>query len=124
MRARSLCSIAAILALASGLSISGAEKAGTPTDVTLKGEIVDLACYLEQGARGPDHRKCAVECARMGQPLGLLSEDGKLYILVADHQNPAAFQKAREMAGEQVELTGETAQRDGVSALTVHAAKK
>jgi hypothetical protein len=124
MRVRSTVPIAAILALVSGFPLFAADKPGPSGDVTLQGEVVDLACYLGQGARGPDHRKCAVACARMGQPLGLLTTDGKLYILVADHQSPEAFQKARDLAGEKVELTGETAQRDGISALTVHGAKK
>jgi len=93
-------------------------------DVTLKGEIVDLACYIGHGAKGPDHQKCAEKCAQMGQPLGLLTTDGKLYILVADHQDATAFRKAATFAGAQVEVTGEPAEKGGVSALTVHGIKK
>jgi hypothetical protein len=123
MRSRVLLYLAACLAVFP-MTAWGAEKPGAPADVTIQGEIVDLACYLGHGARGPDHRQCALKCAQMGQPLGLLARDGKLYILLADHQDPAPFAKSREMAGESVELTGEPAERDGVSALTVHAAKK
>src|SRR2546422_6935915 len=119
-----LLPLLAALTLASATRISGAEKHEISSDVTLRGEIVDLACYIGHGAKGPEHQKCAVKCAEMGQPLGLLSTDGKLYILVADHQDPSAFLKARKLAGEQVEMTGEPAEKDGVAALTVHAVKK
>ena len=93
-------------------------------DITVKGEILDLACYLGHGAKGPEHQPCALKCAQMGQPLGLLTADGKLYLLAADHQDPSAFKKAKQLAGEQVEMTGSPAERDGITALTVHAVKK
>lgn len=124
MSRRYLLPLLAALTLASATRISGAEKHEISSDVTLRGEIVDLACYIGHGARGPEHQKCAAMCAQSGQPLGLLAVDGKLYILVADHQDPSAFLKTKGLAGEQVEMTGEPAQRDGVAALTVHAVKK
>ena len=97
---------------------------GASADVTLRGEIVDLACYIGHGAKGPDHQKCAAKCAQMGQPLGLLTAEGKLYLLVADHIDPAPFRKAATFAGAQAEVTGEAAEKSGVSALTVHGIKK
>ena len=124
MRERCLLSLLAVLILSLASTIPGDEKHGMSADLSLRGEIVDLACYIGHGAKGPEHQKCAVKCAEMGQPLGLLTTDGKLYILVADHQDPSAFLKARKLAGEQVEMTGEPAEKDGVAALTVHAVKK
>ena len=123
MRTPGLLFVSIAFALASFLPASAAEKGAVSSDVTLRGEIVDLACYIGHGAKGPDHQQCAEACARMGQPLGLLAADGSLYVLVADHQDAAPFQKAKELAGRQAELTGETAQKDGVRTLTVHAAK-
>lgn len=117
-------SLVAILILAGAFPLLGAGTPGSPPDVTVRGEIVDLACYIAHGAKGPDHQKCAEKCAAIGQPMGLLTADGKLYILVADHQDPAGLQKAKKMAGEQVELTGEPSERDGVAAIAVRAVKK
>jgi len=56
--------------------------------VTLKGEVVDLWCYLEGGDHGAEHKKCAVECARAGNPIGLVTEKGDVYVLmgIKDHQ--------------------------------------
>ena len=33
------------------------------------GEVVDLACYVAQGAKGADHAGCAKSCVKNGQPL-------------------------------------------------------
>jgi hypothetical protein len=94
-----------------------------PSDVTLTGEVIDLACYIAHGAKGPDHAACAAKCAEMGQPVGLAASDGKVYILVADHADTSAFTKAKSMAGKKVEIKGEAAAKDGMNALTVHAIK-
>ena len=93
-------------------------------DVSLSGEVVDLACYIGHGAKGPDHQKCAMKCAQMGQPMGLLSAEGKLYLLVADHVDGAPYNKARNLAGVQVEIRGEPLDREGWTILTVHDVKK
>ena len=94
---------------------------GDPTPLTVTGEILDMACYVAHGGRGPQHAKCALKCARQGQPIGLLASDGKLYLLFADHADGTAFNKAKELAGRNVEIRGEAAGRDGVNGLTVHA---
>ena len=93
------------------------------SDVTLTGEVLDLACYISHGAKGPDHAGCAAKCAEMGQPVGLAASDGKVYVLVADHADSSAFTKAKSMAGKKVEIKGEVAAKDGINALTVHAVK-
>ena len=94
------------------------------TGKPLSGEIVDLACYVGHGAKGPDHQKCAQKCAQMGQPMGLLTADGNLYLLVADHTNPEPYRKARSLAGDSVEIQGEVAEKGGMKALTVDDVKK
>ena len=93
-------------------------------DSSLSGEVVDLACYVGHAAKGPDHQKCALKCAQMGQPMGLLTSEGKIYLLVADHAEPDAYNKARSLAGVQVEIRGEPMDRDGLTILTVHDVKK
>ncbi len=92
-------------------------------DVTLTGEVLDLACYIGHGAKGSEHAGCAVKCAEMGQPIGLAASDGKVYILLADHADSSAFTKAKSMAGKKVEIKGVVAAKDGMNALTVHAVK-
>jgi hypothetical protein len=88
-------------------------------EITVSGEILDLACYIAQGAKGAEHKKCAVKCAQMGQPVGLLAADGKVYLLVADHVDQAPYEKARKQAGDKVTIKGEVDSKDGISVLTV-----
>ncbi len=84
------------------------------------GELVDLACYLAAGKKGPGHAKCAAMCAEQGQPVGLLADDGKLYILVASHEDMKGFEDAKEWCGKMATLSGKGYERDGVRAIEVH----
>src|SRR5262245_11711172 len=90
-----------LLCVAAGASL-GWLQAAESSDVTLTGEVLDLACYIGHGAKGPDHAGCAAKCAEMGQPIGLAASDGKVYILIADHADSSPFTKAKSMAGKKV----------------------
>lgn len=96
---------------------------GGGSAITVTGEILDVACYVAHGAKGPQHQKCAAKCAEQGQPIGLLAQDGKVYILFADHADASAYEKAKGLAGKNAEIKGEAAARDGINGLTVLAAK-
>jgi hypothetical protein len=52
------------------------------TDVTVKGEVVDLHCFMAGGARGAGHKACAVTCAKAGNPIGLVTDKGETYLLL------------------------------------------
>lgn len=97
---------------------------GAAADISVAGEIVDLACYVSHGGKGPEHQKCAQKCAEQGQPIGLLGTDGKVYVLFADHADGAAYGKARSLAGSNVEIKGTPATKEGINGLTVHDVRK
>ena len=43
----------------------------------IKGEVVDVSCYSKNGVAkgtGAGHLKCAIDCAKEGKPLGLLTD--------------------------------------------------
>jgi len=67
-------------------SIEGKPVAGKPISVV--GEIVDLSCYLQVGKHGDKHRDCGQKCVKNGQPVGLLAEDGTVYLLVDEEHDP------------------------------------
>ena len=67
-------------------SIDGKPVPGKP--MTAVGEIVDLSCYLQVGKHGDKHRECGQKCVRNGQPVGLLLEDGTVYLLVDEEHDP------------------------------------
>ncbi len=56
--------------------------------VSVVGEIIDLSCYLQVGKHGDKHRECGQKCVRNGQPVGLLTEDGAVYLLIDEEHDP------------------------------------
>jgi hypothetical protein len=56
--------------------------------ITVKGEIIDLSCYLQVGKHGDKHRDCGQKCARNGQPIGVLLEDGTVYTIMDEEHDP------------------------------------
>jgi hypothetical protein len=86
---------------------------------TLTGEVVDMGCYLGHGAKGEGHIACATKCIANGMPMGLLTSDGKLFLLTMNHDNPDPYNKIKEMAGKTVAVTGSAMTRSGVSAIDV-----
>ena len=91
--------------------------------MTVRGEVLDMSCYIAHEAKGPDHAPCAKKCVKGGQPMGLLAEDGTVYLLYASHGDGSAFEKTKEHAGQNVEITGVTATQAGIKGLEVHGVK-
>jgi hypothetical protein len=97
---------------------------------TITGKVVDLFCYDPKtgansgmdhkaiGAAGQEGRECATSCARWeGQPVGLLTSDGKIYQLAGGlvANNNA---KIWPHMTETVTITGDIAEEHGISMLT------
>lgn len=115
--------VTAVLALVFAAIPAAIASDGDAEVVTITGEILDMACYVGKGAKGPDHASCAKSCVKGGQPMGLLTDDGTVYLLYASHGNGDAFEAAKELAGTKVEIQGAGMDRSGVKGLEVHAVK-
>ena len=111
-----LLSLAAVLTL-SGLALADDHEG------TWKGEVVDLACYVSQGAKGGDHAGCAKSCVKNGQPMGLLTDDGTLVLLASDHKDGKPYEALKDLAGEMASVMGTLAEKDGMKVVTVTGAK-
>ncbi len=111
--------IVALSTVAGTAFAAGHPSSPTGKTVTLKGEVVCLGCYLGHGAKGADHKSCATKCLSEGMPFGLLTAEGKLYLLTMNHDNPDAFNKCKAMAAETVAASGTVVQRNGMVALDV-----
>jgi len=92
-------------------------------DLTVQGEIVDMACYLSKGSRGASHKSCAQLCAKRGVPIGVLTDGGELYLLLDDHNNPDPYDDAKKLAGERAEISGKKFNKQGVASIVVGAVK-
>jgi hypothetical protein len=91
---------------------------------TMMGEVLDLACYMAHEGKGAKHVSCARKCLQGGAPAGLLTKDGRLYLLVNDHDAEAAYKSLADMAGAQAKITGPVAKRGGLQAIIVKKAEK
>ena len=93
------------------------DAAGPPKTIT--GELVDMGCYMGHGAKGAGHIACATKCINGGMPMGLLTNDGSLYLLTLNHDNAAPYNKIKVFAGKTVAVTGVTMERSGMKAIDV-----
>ena len=94
-------------------------------DMKFQGEIVGLACLLSHGdmGKGEGHKKCAINCVEKGQPIGLLTDEGKVYILYAGMKDFKPFETAKAHAGTRVEITGVVGKLGALEGLTVNAVR-
>ena|SRR6186713_2454361 len=87
---------------------------------TVTGKVVDEGCGLpkagghdeHKGAEMPDMTECMITCAKNGEPLALLTADGKVYRIAG---GLAANKNAKliEHVGKNVEITGDVVEQDG-----------
>jgi hypothetical protein len=79
---------------------------------TWTGEVVDLMCYLDHGAKGDKHAGCAEKCIKSGGPVGLLTKDDQLYLVIGDHE--PINDKLAAYAAKTVTLKGKVVERNGM----------
>ena len=87
-------------------------KNATGGDVTVTGEVLDMACYLDHGAHGTGHAGCAAKCISSGLHVGLKTADGQVYLLIGEHK-PMNDQLAA-YAAKTVTIHGKLVERDGI----------
>jgi hypothetical protein len=94
-------------------------------EVTLKGEIVDLSCYLQLGKHGDKHASCGKKCIANGEPIGLVTKEGQVYLLMAEEHDPrrdgqVSFRKAAgDNFAKVMTVTGTETSINGVKAVYV-----
>ena len=93
------------------------------SDMTVKGEVVDIACATDKtdAGKGDAHAACAMACAKKGQPVGLLTADA-IYTMTGDY---AANKNAKllDFVAKKVIVTGEVTEKDGVKSINVKSIK-
>jgi hypothetical protein len=97
---------------------------------TVKGQVVDMGCYkADKSNTGVDHKMpkgdtkdCAIGCAKAGQPLALLTSDGKVYQIAG---GLAADNNAKLIAhiSHTVEVTGDVMDHGGTMMITADSLK-
>ncbi len=107
-------------AVAAGAVVMMLATTGFAKPATVKGQVVDEGCGLKEMSehKGGQHEpsaamaECMLDCAKKGEPLALVTADGKVYRITG---GLAANKNAKLIAfmNKTVEITGEIGQEDG-----------
>jgi hypothetical protein len=108
----SMVTVALGASLALPMLLSGAEEKAAGATQTIKGEVVDLMCYLDHGAKGDKHKGCAKKCIESGGPVGLLTADDQLFLVIGDHA--PINKELSDKAAQTVTLKGKVVERNGM----------
>jgi len=115
--------LAAVLAVVVVLPSSLVAAPQAPERVKITGEIIDTWCKVTgiMYALGTAHHKCAVWCAVGGIPVGILGEDGKVYMVLRleNEEGTIGNDKIISIQTHQVTVDGDLYVRDGVNYLIV-----
>jgi hypothetical protein len=93
---------------------------GQQKSISVEGYVLDSACAFTKNLDKPISRECALQCAKAGSQLVILSDDGSIYWPIAD-TTPATGQNARllEYAGGRATVKGKLYDRGGSHALVI-----
>ena len=124
MLRRLFCLMASLAAITLGQPAFSAQDGER---ITIKGEFIDTWCYFSGVMGGPDavvgsaHHTCAMWCSAGGIPVGLLGEDGQVYMVLKiendDTSNGGDTQLS--LASDTVTADGIVYHRDGLNYLVV-----
>ena len=101
----------AVMVAAAGLMVPAWGAKAEDTKI-VTGEVVDLMCYLDHGAKGEKHADCAETCIKSGGPVGLLTKEDQLYLVIGDHK-PMNDQLVSH-AGKTITVKGKVVERNGI----------
>jgi len=88
--------------------------------VEIRGEVVELGCYLRDGSRGEGHRACAQLCLKNGGQLAIVEDDtGTLYPLAGSTPASDPSAAARQHVAAHVAVRGQVFERSGSRVLVV-----
>jgi hypothetical protein len=102
-----------------------AQKPLTGKESTVTGEVIDLSCYLQLGKHGAAHAACGSKCLAAGEPIGILTRTGEVYLAMAEEHDPrrdgkTTFRKAAEDNFAKVmTVTGTETNVNGIKTLYV-----
>ncbi len=99
--------LSTLAAMAVTLTLSAGLVAAQP-ELTIRGEVIDQSCYRKLGVEkgtGAAHLSCALDCAKKGQVLGILTDGDGLLKITGDYvaNNNA---KLIDYVGKYVEVSG------------------
>lgn len=128
--------VAAIAVMSTPASSEAPAKATSPSAASkrpkvavVRGEVLDLSCWLARGLSGQVHQDCARRCIASGVPMGIMTADSTLWLLTQEHGrsmapasyagSPDPFVQCKDWPSYIVEVAGLASNRNGIHVVEV-----
>ena len=88
---------------------------------TIAGLVRDIACPLQnkKSTSTSYSKECITMCAKSGSPMGILTEDGTVYVPVTEAMPDTGQDALKPFVGEHVQATGKVFERNGGHAIEI-----
>lgn len=88
---------------------------------TVEGLVRDIACPLQnkKSTATTYSKECITMCAKSGSPMGILTDDGSVYVPVTESMPDTGQDALRPFVGEHVRATGKVFERNGTHAIEI-----
>ena len=96
---------------------------GSGTPMTITGEVMDPACFLEAGPKsiGPGHYQCAIDCARSGQTLAIFDREAdRIYFIAGELPGRNPNDPLMAYIHKKVDVTGMVYHRAGAYGIVIN----
>jgi hypothetical protein len=114
---------AALVCLAVPMLIVAADTADSTAmgTRTVEGLVRDIACPLQnkKSTSTSYSKDCITMCANVGSPLGILTNDGSVYVPVTESMPDTGQDALKPFVGEYVQATGKVFERNGTRAIEI-----
>lgn len=116
------CAIATLPALHAGRAQAPDESTSTAIGTrTIEGLVRDIACPLQNTRSTSKNysKDCIMTCFKAGSPLGILTDDGTVYLPVTETMPDSGQEKLKQFVGEHVQATGKVFERNSARAIEI-----
>ncbi len=109
------------LAVSTFISASDTEKSTAIGIRTVEGLVRDIACPMQnrKSTATSYNKECIAMCLKSGSPLGILTNDGTLYVPVTPSMPDRGQDALKAFVGEHVKATGKVYIRNGARAIEI-----
>lgn len=109
------------LAFSTLIWASDTEKSTAIGTRTVEGLVRDIACPLQnkKSTATSYNKDCIAMCLKSGSPLGILTNDGTLYVPVTPSMPDTGQDALKPFVGEHVKATGKVYIRNGAHAIEI-----
>ena len=119
----SVMALSLVLPLSASAQAKGQANSGDqPPSVTIEGLVRDISCPIQNSEATATrfNLQCALDCAKNGSPLIILTKNGTIYTPISDSM-PDKDQRQRLMplVGKDVKVMGPVYERAGTHAIAI-----